>query len=76
MIITGLVNLTHLDISGTNLAVINSETNEIEGLSSVSTPLEFLGIYKTKNTKHVQNIPAKMVRKSRFLILSLNMNFL
>jgi len=64
MICTGLVNLTHLDISGTNLAVINPQTNQIEGLSFLSSPLEFLGIYKNQIPANVKNIPAKMVTKN------------
>ncbi len=63
MICTCLVNLTHLDISGTNLAVINPRTNEIEGLSLLPSPLEFLGIYKNEIPDSVKNIPAKMVKK-------------
>jgi hypothetical protein len=61
MICTCLVNLTHLDISGTNLAVVNHQTHEIEGLSFLKSPLEYLGIYANKISGSVKNIPAKQV---------------
>ncbi len=64
LIITSLKNLTHLDISRTNLAVVNPKTNEIEALKSLSKPLEFLGIYQTNISENVKNIPAKRVSRS------------
>ena len=54
----GLPNLTHLDISGTNLAGPRCE--HIRGLSNrYSRPFEFLGLYNTSNeAAYRPNIPA------------------
>jgi len=58
-----------LDISGTNLAVINQETNEIEGLSLRSSQLEFLGLHKNDIPNSVISNAKKLKNSSynRFL---------
>lgn len=58
LISLGLPNLTHLDISGTNLAGPRCE--HIRGLSNRYTrPFEFLGLYNTSNeAAYTPNIPA------------------
>lgn len=61
LISLGLPNLTHLDISGTNLA--GPLCDHIAGLSNRYTkPLEFLGLYLTSNeAAYRANIPALRV---------------
>ena len=57
----GLVHLTHLDISGTNLA--GPRADHIRGLASrYSRPFDFLGLYNmTNEAAYRQNLPATKI---------------
>ncbi|CAJ0578516.1 unnamed protein product, partial [Mesorhabditis spiculigera] len=70
-IISKLTKLTHLDISGTNLAAQPTRSDraptdvrmrsDIAGLSTLKRPLEYLGLFNCDNASHVAEIPAEMV---------------
>lgn len=81
-IVESLPALTHLDISGTNLAgngVAQFEAKEqirssdIPGLvSRANNPLEFLGLYNTAHSAcRRHDIPARHVSAMAFLIKTL-----
>jgi len=66
-LVIALTKLVSLDISGTNLAGSSADCSEalcdIRGLTSrVESPLEFLGLYKTKHSAcSWNNIPANLI---------------